>query len=1062
MKRQQKAGTSTTRSLRKKQKEIQQMFHVNSKDSNEAIKMASSKQKIYNYQKSLNTSQKYQGQSDDENDLVREVDQNFRVDFVDEQENKENTNDLNLHNITDSSHQSILVQNVIENQRNSGNHEYSNLDISKESSGFDKIQFNLQQTDRVTLKTADTSASNSVVNLKLGGRNEGQSQQFQIQNNMRNIKLSIKTDQQPKNENVENNKAIYKRDIKKFDEQSSVIEQRMSQRNLTTGTFKEDEENSSLDQQIQLRRPLQTLDSNQFIGIQKDLHPNNINSCNTQQTQSPDSSQSSGASESSNSSDDQDGLREMGHTTPLQTDSNKKDFNDDNTISNSTSQSNTKAFDYYQYLNKDQSQQREQQINSVSTPNTNIKRYLQSKEQQTISTVPSSTSHQFEYLIQKQTQLQQQQQQQPNIQSSIDNSFQLYLDKNYLSKSPNSAHSQNQSSAIAGAMRALQSKIKQLEQENSMLKDCFQGIQKRCVDMEATHKQETEQTLKLLKERIAPVESQETLNTQQSERDSQQKHKIEQMKALEVQQGLLQEIEGLQDQLNLLKEEHQNQDKLKNKYKKKVMQYKQEVKVTRNEMINQESGFKQLKDQYLMERQKEVSQKMDLERQNQHLIQQLQQKDQLIMHLQQQLQLKSQNPQPQASQPQSQEIQSKTNKKLQKYKDHIKQLRRELKLLEKSHHISQKALKHTEQFVDEVVHVNDKLVHSLSKNKTKLLRSMSGGSHRSLPRSQSNKMQGTYDQRYHHMNNDSMNQDIMTVYGGSHRGPQMQGQNISLQQHPQEIVLSNQKMQRPLQNMHDSINQREVLFNQAYQPVHNAPMTVQKQISNYQNIISNQTTTQKPPRSTRNMQRCFSFSKGFYPSNVMMTQKQSHQNLTYDQNQKLQIQRQLQPSQSLSAFHPQHQQLLQKQQCQQQNEQPFQHQQSLETSRFHMEYDEDLNNCSHIMSQQTMTQNNLNHLRSQRSMKTNQQFTLQPYEEMINQVSQKIDVLEKDLTNIQINNTNTTDLMNKQNFNNSNSQSDLFLQMKQDELMNLRREHDNLVKNIRDKSKRLNERSNAL
>ena len=35
---------------------------------------------------------------------------------------------------------------------------------------------------------------------------------------MRNIKLSIKTDQQPKTENVDNNKAIYKRDIKKFDE----------------------------------------------------------------------------------------------------------------------------------------------------------------------------------------------------------------------------------------------------------------------------------------------------------------------------------------------------------------------------------------------------------------------------------------------------------------------------------------------------------------------------------------------------------------------------------------------------------------------------------------------------------------------------------------------------------------------------------------------------------------------------------------------------------------------------------------------------------------------------
>ena len=45
-------------------------------------------------------------------------------------------------------------------------------------------------------------------------------------------------------------------------------------------------------------------------------------------------------------------------------------------------------------------------------------------------------------------------------------------------------------------------------------------------------------------------------------------------------------------------------------------------------------------------------------------------------------------------------------------------------VLEKSHQVSQKALKHTEHFVDEVVHVNEKLVENLSKNKRRI-RSMS-------------------------------------------------------------------------------------------------------------------------------------------------------------------------------------------------------------------------------------------------------------------------------------------------------------------------------------------------
>lgn len=69
----------------------------------------------------------------------------------------------------------------------------------------------------------------------------------------------------------------------------------------------------------------------------------------------------------------------------------------------------------------------------------------------------------------------------------------------------------------------------------------------------------------------------------------------------------------------------------------------------------------------------------------------------------------------------------KQERKLKKYKKYIHMLKNDLQLLERSHQVSVKALKHTENFVDEVVYVNDKLVHSLSKTKTKL-RSFSGSS----------------------------------------------------------------------------------------------------------------------------------------------------------------------------------------------------------------------------------------------------------------------------------------------------------------------------------------------
>lgn len=113
--------------------------------------------------------------------------------------------------------------------------DYSNLDISKESSGMDKITFNLQQTEqalkeyrsclnnqqqqqqslqhlnlnkinannsginsgssRVTLKTADTSSTNSIINMKQV------KQVQQIQSTLKNIKLSIKTNNENDSKN---------------------------------------------------------------------------------------------------------------------------------------------------------------------------------------------------------------------------------------------------------------------------------------------------------------------------------------------------------------------------------------------------------------------------------------------------------------------------------------------------------------------------------------------------------------------------------------------------------------------------------------------------------------------------------------------------------------------------------------------------------------------------------------------------------------------------------------------------------------------------------------------
>ena len=64
-----------------------------------------------------------------------------------------------------------------------------------------------------------------------------------------------------------------------------------------------------------------------------------------------------------------------------------------------------------------------------------------------------------------------------NSNNKIAESFRHYLDN---------MNSHN-STAIAGAMKALQKKIKSLEQENTLLKDCFQGIQKKCVDMEKSY-----------------------------------------------------------------------------------------------------------------------------------------------------------------------------------------------------------------------------------------------------------------------------------------------------------------------------------------------------------------------------------------------------------------------------------------------------------------------------------------------------------------------------------------------------------------------------------------------
>jgi hypothetical protein len=49
-----------------------------------------------------------------------------------------------------------------------------------------------------------------------------------------------------------------------------------------------------------------------------------------------------------------------------------------------------------------------------------------------------------------------------------------------------------------------------------------------------------------------------------------------------------------------------------------------------------------------------------------------------------------------------------------RYKDRCRSLKRDIKVLERSNTLSQRALKHTEHFVEEVVHVNDKLVQSLA------------------------------------------------------------------------------------------------------------------------------------------------------------------------------------------------------------------------------------------------------------------------------------------------------------------------------------------------------------
>ncbi|CDW85498.1 UNKNOWN [Stylonychia lemnae] len=877
------------------------------------------------------------------------------------------------------------------------------LDLSK-STCIDKITLNLQKTEQAlkdykdclnqnvgnnsskqTLKTSETSSTNSIVN----------------NNNTRELFKPAIQALFSQNSSLEYLDGYH--DKQKYQQYQG--QQKGNIIDISTN------HNSSIENVSNYDERLALMNNQCFLGTHAQSKIKLSLNLNDQQAKSSKSQTSEDSSDTSSEEDDEELNRRQENDNEIRV-NRKFDFQESNLSANqSFSASMTsdqslkkgqKTFDYKKYL-QGENKENQFQYNSQNAnlnPKDLIKnlKYIQPKPQdQSINLINQSTN--------------------------LDNSFRQLLEN----KSSNSQ-------AIAGAMRALQRKIKQLESENQILKECFQGIQKKCVDMEQTHQDEKQQTMQLFQQKLSLINSgSNSIRNNQNE------------KTIEIQAPLLQEIEQLQQQLNDLTQNQISQSEIKNKYKAKNYKLKDELKNLKLQMEQQENRFKEQKQEYQKERQIVISKNRDLENQNKELLILIQEKDQTITDLKQ---IQEQQSKLQPSEEQKQ--------KLQKYKKHIKELRRELKMLEKSHLVSQKALKHTEHFVDEIVHVNDRLVHSLTRNKHKL-RSMSASSKRLLPNQQ---LYHTNQIQERNIINDSMRNDIRQAYTQAHKGITMTNHTPNMySNHQQNLLMSDHKN-------NETLNNREITYTQDNQKGRgraNYQVTTNKD-EKTQQLMSAQTSIQKPPRSTRNLQRCFSFQKTL--NNIERVQRREQISKTRDHNkdqsnpyENSNINNQLMPSLSMDN------RLMSQQICQATHKntmiqyQKAQHQQSCETSRF---YDEEVNDYSYVMSvdNQNINMNNfkrahaesMSNAKSQASRRTQKQganvyqsskeFTLQPYEEMINEVSDKISQIEKDLAT----------------FGGSeevNNESDYYIQQKQEELLQLRQHHQNIVKDIKKNSANL-------
>ena len=148
------------------------------------------------------------------------------------------------------------------------------------------------------------------------------------------------------------------------------------------------------------------------------------------------------------------------------------------------------------------------------------------------------------------------------------------------SPTPSSAKAVNTSAAIAGAMKVLHRKVTALEQENSVLRECFQEIQaakrlKLAVDDQVVGNTEPE-SLRVVSTRSVNQINETASKGQEDDRKE-----------------LMQELEQLHQQVNEIRQEQYSSkeqqsavlDGAKRKYKLKVHKLKQLVKDLRAQLM---------------------------------------------------------------------------------------------------------------------------------------------------------------------------------------------------------------------------------------------------------------------------------------------------------------------------------------------------------------------------------------------------------------------------------------------------------------------------------------------